>query len=97
MKDKKYVIEPEEDPDQHKKVKVAPSDVNIADRRYKLWLKNIRKLGNWRPKRRVQKTDIFNNQPGIALVENEKTIEKYNLHWVHDHAKGTTSSEEGDN
>ncbi len=96
LKDKKYVIEPRDD-EAHKRVKVTPADANLADRRYKAWFRSIRKLGNWRPKKKVQKTDILNNEPGIALVNKQNVVERYNLHWVHDHAKATTESGGEDN
>ena len=86
------MIEPRDD-QADKRLKVTPADINLADRRYKAWFRSIRKLGNWRPKKKVQKTDIFNNEPGIALVNKDQIVEKYNLQWVHDDAKASSESD----
>lgn len=69
------------------------ADVNEADRRYKLWLRKVRRLNNWRPVKKVQKEDIFGGVPGIALVDNEQKVKKYGLQWVHEEAKGSSDEE----
>jgi len=94
LKGKKYVIEPRNDEEENKKWKIAPSDINEGDRLYKLWLRKIRRSHDWRPTKKVQKTDIFNGNPGIALVNNDKIVEKYGLQWVHEEAQRTTDDED---
>ena len=93
MKGKKYVIEPNTDEETNKRLRVHHSDVNEADRLYKLWLRKIRRLNNWRPVKKVQKTDIFGGVPGIALVDSDKKVERYGLQWVHDDAKASSDEE----
>lgn len=95
LKDKKYVIEPT-DPEKAKRFRVPAKDINEANHEYRQWLKAVRRSTDWRPVKKVQKTDIFNNEPGIAMVGDPQTVEKYNLDWVHQDAQASSSSEEGD-
>lgn len=88
------MIEPSDDAEINKRLRVTGADVNEADRLYKLWLRKVRRLNNWRPTKRVQKTDIFGGVPGIALVDSDNKVERYGLHWVHDDAKASSDEED---
>jgi hypothetical protein len=72
---------------------VHPADINKADKKYKQWVKKIRRMNNWRPVKKVQHADIFKGVPSVALVDTDKKVEKYGLQWVHEHAKASSEEE----
>lgn len=93
LKDKKYVIQKDDGTEQNKYLKITPAAMNEADKRYKLWLRRVRRMGDWRPTKKVQNLDIFRGQPGIALVNHPKITEKYGVQWVFDEPDGEEGEE----
>lgn len=85
------MIEPFDYEEANKHIKVSPKDTNEADRRYKGWLRKIRRMNNWRPVKKVQ-AGLF-AEPGVLLINNEKIVEKYGLQWADKDADGSTDED----